>query len=171
MKIALLQIKTDKKGFVNKDVSGGMGTVSHFGNSFMARLLTWLKKKGVGYPVLTLGYLAGILKKNGHEVIVSNNIIPESDLTIIYSSIVDFKNEVEFAKRIKEQTSSKVCIVGPFASVMPEIYLPYADFIIKGEPEAFFVKLGKNSSLPKGDRKSTRLNSSHIPLSRMPSSA
>ena len=40
------------------------------------------------------------------------------------------------------------------------------------EQEYTFVKDGRPVGFPKdGDRKSTRLNSSHIPLSRMPSSA
>ena len=37
---------------------------------------------------------------------------------------------------------------------------------VRAEP-----KVGRNDPCPCGDRKSTRLNSSHIPLSRMPSSA
>ena len=35
----------------------------------------------------------------------------------------------------------------------------------------FTVKVASQDDLVKADRKSTRLNSSHIPLSRMPSSA
>lgn len=152
MKIVLLQTKSKKKGFVNKDVSGGMGTVSYFGNSLMARILTLLKKEGINYPVLTMGYLAGILNHHAHEVSVVNDAIPpkDIDLVIIYSSIVDFRNEVEYARRIKEQTSAKVCIVGPFATVKPEIYLPHVDFVIKGEPEAFFMNFNSQSSFPKG---------------------
>lgn len=152
MKIVLLQTKSKKKGFVNKDVSGGMGTVSNFGSSFMARVLTWLKKEGINYPVLTMGYLAGILKQIGHEISVVSDTLPpqDTDLVIIYSSIVDFKNEVVQAREIKERISTKVCIVGPFASVKPEIYLPYADFVIKGEPEAFFINFDLNSSIPEG---------------------
>ena len=44
----------------------------------------------------------------------------------------------------------------------------YVDNIYKGTaPTSFFVEKGNREI----DRKSTRLNSSHIPLSRMPSSA
>lgn len=152
MKIVLLQTKSKKKGFVNKDVSGGMGTVSYFGNSLMARILTFLKKETINYPVLTLGYLAGILKKCGHQVSVLNDRIPskETDLVIIYSSIVDFRNEIEHIRRIKEETSAKICVVGPFATVKPEIYLPHVDFLIRGEPEAFFMNFGLQSTFPKG---------------------
>lgn len=152
MKIVLLQTKSNKKGFVNKDVSGGMGTVSHFGDSFMARILTFLKKEGINYPVLTMGYLAGILKQCGHVIsVVSDTVLPEeTDLVIIYSSIVDFKNEIEYARKIKKQISAKICVVGPFATVKPEIYLPHVDFVIKGEPEAFFMNFDLQSSFPKG---------------------
>lgn len=152
MKIALLQTKSRKKGFVNKDVSGGMGTVSHFGDSFMARILTFLKKEGINYPVLAMGYLAGILKERGHVVSVVSDAAPpeETDLVIIYSSIVDFRNEIEYVRRIKEQICAKICIVGPFATVKPEIYLPHVDFVIKGEPESFFMKFDLRSPLPNG---------------------
>jgi radical SAM superfamily enzyme YgiQ (UPF0313 family) len=44
----------------------------------------------------------------------------------------------------------KACVVGPFASVKPDIYLPYADFIIRGEPEAFFSNFDTNAFLPSG---------------------
>lgn len=152
MRIVLLQTKSKKRGFVNKDVSGGMGTVSNFGSSFMARVLTWLKKEGINYPVLTMGYLAGILKQNGHEISVVNDSVPsrETDLVIIYSSIVDFRNEIEYARRIKEQIPAKVCVVGPFATVKPDIYLPYVDFVIRGEPEAFFINCDLHAKLPDG---------------------
>lgn len=152
MKIVLLQTKSKKKGFVNKDVSGGMGTVSCFGNSLIARILTLLKKEGINYPVLTMGYLAGILKQRAQDVSVINDAIPpkDTDLVIIYSSIVDFKNEIEYVRRIKEQTSAQICVVGPFATVKSEFYLPYADLVIKGEPEAFFINCNFQNSLPKG---------------------
>ena len=38
-------------------------------------------------------------------------------------------------------------------------------------PDWMLAETYRNGGKPKKDRKSTRLNSSHIPLSRMPSSA
>lgn len=151
MKIVLLQTKSKKKGFLNKDVSGGMGTVSCFGNSLVPRVLTFLKKNAISYPILSLGYIAGILKQQGHEVSVTSDAVPsKTDLVIIYSSIIDFKNEIEHIKRVKGQSTAKVCVIGPFATVKPDIYLPYVDFIIKGEPEAFFLKGDLDFSKHKG---------------------
>lgn len=152
MKVVLLQTRSKKKGFLNKDVSGGMGTVSNFGNSVVARLLTLLKREAITYPVLTMGYLAGILRQRDNEVMVVSDTLPpkETDLVIIYSSIVDYKNEIEHARKIKEQSSAKVCVVGPFATVKPDLYLPHVDFVIKGESEVFFMNFNPNSPLPEG---------------------
>ena len=44
--------------------------------------------------------------------------------------------------------------------------LGYADLILNGEPEEYLKNVAGSQ-----DRKSTRLNSSHLKLSRMPSSA
>ena len=46
-----------------------------------------------------------------------------------------------------------------------------AVFAAHGVPLADADQLSREILLPGSDRKSTRLNSSHIPLSRMPSSA
>ena len=49
MKVALLNPIPHRRGAVNKDISGGFGTVSDFGNSPVARALTWLKQRGVRF--------------------------------------------------------------------------------------------------------------------------
>ncbi len=151
MKITILNTSSPKKGLVNKDASGGLGTVSHFGTSFMARLLTYLKKRTIAYPVLAIGYLAGILREQGQDVVVSDDVIPpDTDLVIIYSSIVDYKGEIKQAEKVKRETSAAVCVVGPFASIKPELYLDHVDLVIKGEPEVFFMDPDNMSPLPQG---------------------
>ena len=156
MEITLLNISSKKNGFLNKDTAGGYGHVSHFGDSFISKLLTFVKKWGINYPPLAMGYLAGVFKENGHEVEVLSNAVLKSqvsslksDLVIIYSSIVDFKAETEVASLIRKRTKARVGFVGPFASVKPEIFLPHSDFVIRGEPEDAAMRIS-NDWIPQG---------------------
>ena len=136
MKITLLEVYSDKPQYINKDVMGEYGMAASIGDSFFAKLIEKNKKRTVNIPVFALGYLAAILKNNGHEVDYKQNILPlDSDLVIIPSSIVDYKNELKTAEKIKNNTKAKVGFFGPFASYAPELYLKTADFVIRGEPE------------------------------------
>ena len=45
------------------------------------------------------------------------------------------------------------------------------DYTAKSKPDGYTLVIASMSNIINQDRKSTRLNSSHIPLSRMPSSA
>lgn len=153
MKITLLNINAKNRYCSNKDIAGGFGTSTKIGNSIFAKILETRKKKGVSLPLLDFGYMAAILKKNGHEVIYEEDTIPSgSDIVFIHSSAVDYKNEVDYIKRIKKSSKAKVGVVGPFASVAPEVYND-ADFIIIGEPEEIVNKISK-SYIPKGAMKS-----------------
>ncbi len=142
MKITLLHAASEKKSYLNKDVMGGYGEICTIGNSFFARVLERLKKDGINLPIFVFGYMASILSKNGHKVEFLFNAVPkDSDVVIVYSSIVDYKAELEMARKIKAETKAKVGFIGAFASVKPEIFLKVADFVIKGEPEAVAEKI------------------------------
>lgn len=150
MKISLLEVYSNKKQYINKDVMGGYGMVAKIGDSFRAKILERAKKKSVNIPVFALGYLSAILKNNGHEVQYKLNEIPRgAEIVLIPSSIVDFKHELEFADKIKKETNAKVGFFGPFSSVYPEMYLEHADFVITGEPEDA-VKNIKDGFIPRG---------------------
>lgn len=135
MKIAVLHTFSERKGFMNKDVSGGFGTVSNYGTGFAAKALAGFKKKAIFFPPLLLAYAAAILKQKKAEVISCINSVPDADLVILHSSIVDYLGENQWIKKIKKQTAAKVGVIGPFASARPDLYLDAADFVIKGEPE------------------------------------
>lgn len=151
MKITLLEVYSNKNEYINKDVMGGYGMVARLGDSYLAKILEKFKKKSVNMPVFALGYFSAILKKNEHDVEYKFNEIPKkSDMVIIPSSIVDFRKEIEFAKKIKKETKAKVGFFGPYASVRPDIYLENADFIINGEPENVIEKIKTKNDIPKG---------------------
>ncbi len=164
MKITLLNVLSKNNRYhVNKDVMGSFGLVTRIGNSFLAKVIEGMKKKGVNLPIFSLAYLAAILYKNGHKVEFKTNTMPEdSNLVIIPSSIVEFKAELKMARLIKEKTKAKVGFIGAFASVKPELYLKYADFVIKGEPEDVISKI--KDSIPKGFIKSKLMNLDELPF-------
>lgn len=148
MKITLLNISPRREECSNKDVMGGFGEVTRIGNSWRAKILE--KQKKVKLPLFSFAYLSGILNKNGHEVSFSINTYPkDSDITIIASSIVDYKSEIESAQEIRKGTGSKVGFIGPFASFKPEIYSEHADFVIRGEPENIINRIS-NGFIPQG---------------------
>lgn len=150
MKITLLEVYSKKPQYINKDVVGTYGMVAEIGDSFLAKIIERSKKKSISMPVLSLPYLAAIFKQNGHSVNYKFNEIPQDvDLIIIPSSIIDFKREIDFAKKIKKETKAKIGFFGPFASYFPEMYLETADFVINGEPEFAAYKI-KDGVIPKG---------------------
>lgn len=150
MKITLLNVLSEREECINKDTMGGYGSATEIGDSFLAKLIELKKKAGVKLPIFVLGYIAAIFSNKGHIVEYKMNEIPrDSDLVIIPSSIVDYKAELEFARKIKEETKSKVGFIGPFASVKPEIFLEHADFVIKDEPEHAIMDIAEGK-IPKG---------------------
>ena len=150
MKITLLNALSSREECINKDTMGGYGSATKIGNSFTARLIESIKKSGVKLPIFVLGYIAAIFLNKGHIVEYKINEIPkDSDLVIMPSSIVDYKVELEYARKIKEETKAKVGFIGPFASVKPEIYLKYADFVIKNEPESVIMEIA-DGNIPIG---------------------
>ncbi len=149
MKITLLNAHSKKNYCSNKDVMGGFGLVTKIGNSPLVKLIEVAKKKGVKLPIIDFAYLAAILARNGHDVEYKENTIPDADLVIIHSSIVDYKTELNYARLIKNRTKAKIGFIGPFASFRPEIYEDVADFIIKGEPESIAMSI-TDRNIPQG---------------------
>jgi len=152
MKINFLEIIPVDKNCIVKDFMGGFGWRFSVGNSWPAKAVEIVKKRGEKLPYIHFAYLAAIFSQARHQASYSENKVLPADITFIASSLVDYKNEVEWIKKIKK-TGSKVGIVGPFAAVRPEIYKE-ADFIIAGEPEEAIMKLAKGEIEPRGYIKS-----------------
>lgn len=148
MKITLLEIKTDKKQCINKDFMGGYGWAFNAGTSLRAGLINKVKKWGEALPVMSLGYLASIFNNNGHSVEHLVNKVPDSEMVIIPSSMVDYKHEINWAIQIRKK-GIRVGFFGPFSSAMPELFLEYSDFIIGGEPEEVAMKI-TDTWIPEG---------------------
>jgi anaerobic magnesium-protoporphyrin IX monomethyl ester cyclase len=152
MKVALLNPIPRRRGAVNKDISGGFGTVSDFGNSPVARTLTWLKQRGVRYPILSLGYIAALFERGGWDVHYGDRVedAENADVALVYSSLVAHRAEIELAASIRARGRTRVGFVGPFASVKPELFTDRADFVIAGEPERAVDRIASHGEIPSG---------------------
>jgi len=140
MKITLLNIKSSRKECINKDFMGGYGWAFNAGNSLAARLINFVKKQGESLPLMSFGYLAAILSGNNHKVDFKTNIIPDADMALISSSMVDYRHELDWARKIKAK-GINVGFIGPFASFKPDLFLNDCDFVIKGEPEGLALNI------------------------------
>ena len=148
MRIALVDVSSDGRNLVYKDWAGGYGTTFSVGKSLRARFLERAKKTGIKLPLTRFGYLAAVLKQSGHDVALYEDELPEAaDVVLLHSSIVDFHAELELAERLRKELGSKIGFVGPFSGTMPDLYLPHADFVVKGEPEDFAYRIGELGEL------------------------
>ena len=152
MRVALLNPIPSRRGAVNKDISGGFGTVSDFGDSAVARTLTWFKQRGVRYPVLSLGYIAALFERAGWDVRYGDRVedCENADLALVYTSLVAHRTEVELAASIRARGRTQVGFVGAFASVKPDLFTDHADFVIAGEPERAVERIAASGEIPRG---------------------
>ena len=101
MKIAFLNVKSSRKECINKDFMSGYGWAFNAGNSMRARLINFVKKQGESLPLMSFGYMSALFQAHGHEVEYLTNKIPSADIAFITSSMVDYRNEIEWAKKVK----------------------------------------------------------------------
>lgn len=151
-RILIVDTVCSRKGVVNKDVNGGLGTRTKIGNSVRARILEQIKKSGVVLPLLEFGYLAAILKQKGHEVAVEKvtnqyalehigQRIREGFTELIYyPAVVSYEIDNNVAQTIKRLFPDvRQGAIGPFASAMPDKVADYFDWVIAGETEQVFL--------------------------------
>ena len=148
MKVALLEITADRPECTNKDFMGGYGWSFHIGRSLPARLIQYVKKKGEKVPILYFAYLAAIFRDQGHPVEIAVNKVLDADLVLFHGSMIDYKNEVAWAERVRrEKPRAQIGFLGPFPTFRPNIFLPHCDFIIAGEVEEAGYRLARGETL------------------------
>lgn len=145
--ILLVANGSPRKECINKEFMGGYGWAFNAGSSARARLINYIKKRGESLPLMSFGYLAAIFRAEGHRVSYwdtreSRDTLPEGAIAIISSSMVDHHSDVSWIKRLKA-AGLTVGVIGPFSSAKPELYLPTADFVVRGEPEAAAARIAK----------------------------
>lgn len=155
MKVSLLEIRSARPECINKDFMGGYGWAFHIGKTLRARAIEHVKKAGEAVPLLTFGYLASIFRAKGHEVELVQNEIPHGDLILIHGSMVDYRYEIEWAKKIKAaRPGAKLGFIGPFPGFRPELYKDCSDLIVTGEPEGLALEIARTGVVPSGVVKS-----------------
>lgn len=145
MRILIADIYPTDNWRLVKDTAGGYGTGNNFGESFFSKILNKFVGAMISMPAMSSIYVWSILKKQGHDVDYlrttnNNNLDLESyDFIIVPSSIIAHESEVNFINSCKEK-NCKIFVTGIFANVKPENYNTQYSFIIKGEPEKFFLE-------------------------------
>ncbi|MBN1793379.1 MAG: radical SAM protein [Candidatus Omnitrophica bacterium] len=148
MKIAIVEIPHPQSELFYRDWAGGFGTRFMVGRSLKARLIEQAKKRGVSLPQVSIGYMVAILERYSHRVIITDTLPNEKvDYALVASSIINYREEVKFARLIKKRWGAAVGFFGPFAGNVPEIFEPAADFIVRGEPEAVAYRLAHGETL------------------------
>ena len=140
--IALVHILNEQKKYgLNKDLNGGLGTADDLGDSFALRVLKRIRRKWVRIPIVEIAFLQAVLQEQGHRVAYFEGSLPDSefDLVLLYGSLVDYRHENRVCRELKEKLpAAKVGFFGPFPSRFPHLF-DSGDFVLAGEPEAFFA--------------------------------
>ncbi|MCX6117718.1 MAG: radical SAM protein, partial [Proteobacteria bacterium] len=156
MKVALLDILHLGD---HRDYNGGFGTKFATGGGFTSRVMRLARSRNEFMPYTQYGYIAGILKRNGHEVQLVKNQVPKGfDVIILSGSLIRHEEEIQFLNKIDVETSSQVVIVGPLASKRPELFEGLYDTLIQGECESLLESTKDLTELPKGIVKSENWN-------------
>jgi anaerobic magnesium-protoporphyrin IX monomethyl ester cyclase len=155
MRVVLADLKSDR-GFVSKDtVVGGYGSrLDPF--SRVTAIISYVKKQFHDVPSVHMAYAAAILARAGHEVVWTRGDLPDGDVALVLSSLVDYRHETAWADEMRTR-GAKVGFIGITASKMPELFDGHADFILNGEPEAGVMRLARGD-VPAGLVPSEQIN-------------
>lgn len=145
MKIIFLDVPSEKK--IYRDYNGGYGTSFNVGRSFLAKILTGLRTNKEYFPYMPYAYGATVMKKNGHDVSISDSA-ENADLVIMHGSMPNHGNELKSLKELKER-GIKVGMIGPFPAMKPELFKD-AEFIIKSDVENILGDIKNENDIPKG---------------------
>jgi len=145
MRVVLVDLPA-RDGAVSKDtVVGGYGSrLLPF--SRVTQVIGTLKRRLYDVPSVHLAYVAAILAQYGHEVTWSRGEMPEADVAIVLSSLVDHKHECAWAD-VARTKGLRVGFIGLTSSKLPELFRPHADFLIIGEPEAAIQRMARGDVL------------------------
>ena len=144
MNFFILDPYTNDNWRLVKDTAGGYGTGNDFGDNFLSKKLNKFVSKMISMPPMYSMYVYSIIKMKNCDVEYSKKFdeekIKKADYVILTSSIICHETEVENLKKILS-LGKKVFVIGIFGNVMKEKYNLNNTFVVKGEPENFFMNL------------------------------
>src|ERR687885_21468 len=143
MRIVLADLSS-RDGYVHKDtVVGGYGCRFR-GFSFVTRVASFAKQTFTYVPSITMGYLAAIFERAGHEVRWTRREVLDGDVAVVLSSLVDYRNETAWADAARAR-GTRVGFIGLAdgevpsgrcrSEELPELEaLPFPRWDLVGEP-------------------------------------
>jgi radical SAM superfamily enzyme YgiQ (UPF0313 family) len=143
MRIYLLDVYPDRDARISKDTNGGFGTVNDYGNGLLTRALTKRVNTDISWPPIELMYVASVLTKQGHSVLLSNEkeiVGGADDIFIIMSSIVAHETEVDLIERLHESGRRKLVAIGSFARAIPLPYITAGAWVVLSESDLYFTE-------------------------------
>ena len=148
MKFLILDVYPYDDWRLVKDTAGGYGTGNDFGDSFFSKLINKFVSKMIAMPPMYAIYVYSIIKSKGHRVNYSRKIrdevqIQDSDYIVMPTSIIAHETEKKILNLLLKK-NKKIFLIGPFANVMSNEYRSSNSYIVKGEPENFFLNLNYN---------------------------
>ena len=127
MRIVLADVKSTA-GLVTKDtVAGGYGS-RMVPWSVCTKFYCYFKGQFHDHLSIQLAYIAAICARYGHQVEFTRGKVPQGDVAIVLSSLVDYRQEIAWADTARRQ-GMRVGFVGLAASKMPDLFADHADFI------------------------------------------
>ncbi len=127
MKATIFSLRPPK-GLIDRSAAGGFSTRPVEG------------KKAAYLPSPYAGYIAAILTNSGHTVRVSDADLFPADLSLIHTTAVCHREELDLARRIRHSGGS-VAFFGSMCSAIPDLFLKFADLVIAGEPEEAAIQI------------------------------
>src|SRR6476660_8700317 len=97
MRIVLADLRS-RHGFVNKDTAVGGYGQRMTGFCGVTKLATFLRNRFQDAPSVQMAYLAALLALGGHEVVWTRSEVPDGDVAIVLSSLVDYRQETAWAE-------------------------------------------------------------------------
>ena len=150
MKFLILDVYPYDDWRLVKDTAGGYGTGNDFGNSLFSKLVNKFVSKMIAMPPMYAIYVYSIIKSKGHRVNYLRKIndevqIQDSDYIVMPTSIIAHETEKKILNLLLKK-NKKIFLIGPFANVMSNEYRSSNSYIVKGEPENFFLNLNYNEN-------------------------
>ncbi len=142
MKVALIEVRPIKNEYIAKEMAGGLGKRIRLGGGVFSNVLNRYLTSLFNAPPIILASLAGVCRQMEHQAVSYHTadtaeIDPATDVAIVLASMVDYHNELNFMKALKEKLPKvKLIVVGSFASAMPQIFSAVVDCVVTGDPEA-----------------------------------
>ena len=144
MKFLILDVYPSRNIRIVKDTAGGYGTGNDFGKNFFSKILNYFTSKMIAMPPMYAMYVFSILKKKQiiveYDTKIDSKKINEFDYVIIPSSIVAHESEIAAITQLNK-LNKKIFVIGVFAEAVRDKYKIGNTYIVKGEPENFFLNL------------------------------